>query len=278
MFRRIFIPVLCLLLYTVGCELDGFLFNSTKIDAYRLPGNTIPDSLIEQVTFQSEGNTLYGFWIGSNGERTGLTLLYCHGNKNSIDEYWDRVMFLHELGVNIFIFDYRGYGMSEGESSEAGLHEDGTAALGYVLSRQDVIADSLCFYGYSLGNVVSINLAAECMDPLCLFAECPFASANSLTQGSTVLDIPPLWLTEGEFNNAELIQQINTPLLLLHGEEDDFVRYRDNGKVVYENAPQPKSLRLVPEAGHDDIPQTMGLDNYRAEIRSWILFSGETQS
>ncbi|NQT25691.1 alpha/beta hydrolase [candidate division KSB1 bacterium] len=273
MYKRFLVTGFIILLLSVGCELDGFLFNSTKIDAYILPGNTIPDSLIEQVTFQSEGNTLLGYWVKSGRTRDGITLLYCHGNKNSMDEYWDRVMFLHELEINLLIFDYQGYGMSEGESSEAGLHADGNAALNYLRSRNDVQEDSICFYGNSLGNVVSIYLAAEQMDPLCLIAECPFASANSLTQGSTILDIPPLWLTEGEFNNANLIKRINTPLLLLHGEEDDFVRYRDNGKVVYENAPDPKSLILVPGAGHTDIPQTMGLETYRMAIQNWILSS-----
>lgn len=268
--RTLFILVMVVLLFSVGCELDGFLFNSARIDAYTLPGNTIPDSLIEQITFQSESNTLYGYWVGSDDAHRGLTMLYCHGNKHSIDEYWDRVMFLHELNVNLFIFDFRGYGLSEGTSSETGLHADGIAALNYLLSRDDVQKDSLCFYGYSLGNVVSIYLAAERMDPLCLIAESPFASANSLTQGSTVLDIPPLWLTEGDFNNAEFIKQINTPLLLLHGEEDDFVRFRDNGKIVYENAPDPKKLILVPGAGHTDIPQTMGIETYQNAIREWF--------
>ena len=255
-----------------ACDLDSFLFNNTEIDHYSLPGNTIPDSLIEQVTFQSEGNTLYGYWIDSNGSRPGLTLLYCHGNKHNIDEYWDRMMMLHELGVNLFIFDYRGFGLSEGESSESGLYADGEAALEHVLSR-GILPDSLVIYGYSLGNVVSIYLCAETVDPLCLFAECPFASANSLTQGSLILDIPSLWLTEGEFDNAERVKSISTPFMLLHGSDDDFVRYSDNGKIVYENAPEPKLLKLVPGANHDDIPQVIGVDVYLEEIINWIQYN-----
>ena len=260
-----------LIIYFAGCDLDGFLFNSKTIESYQLPGNTIPDSLLEQVTFDSDGNTLYGHWVQSNGVHQGITLLYCHGNKNHMDEYWDRVMYLHRLGVNIFIFDFRGYGLSEGESSEEGLHTDGIAALNYIFSREDVCLDSLCLYGYSLGNVVSIFLAADRIKPLCLIAECPFASANSLTQGSTVLDIPPQWLTSSEYDNAENIKRIKSPFLLIHGEEDDFVRYRDNGKVVFNNAPEPKSLVLVPKAGHTDIPETMGIENYLDTIRDWIM-------
>ncbi len=262
------------LVVITACELDGFLFNEEKIDQYELPDNTIPQTLLEQVTFESEGNTLYGYWVASNGQRPGLTILYCHGNKHNIDEYWDRVMFLHQLGVNIFIFDYRGFGLSEGESSEAGLYADGEAALNYVLSRNEVATtDSLCFYGYSLGNVVSIYLASKITNPLCLFAESPFASANSLTQSSLALDIQPLWLTDGEYDNLDKVKRIKTPFMLLHGKEDDFVRYRDNGRLVFENAPEPKELVLVPIAQHDDVPETMGIDRYLELIDGWINFS-----
>lgn len=268
------ISLLLLLLCISACELDGFLFNAKEVEQYELPDNTIPQNLLEQVTFDSEGNTLYGYWVASNGERPGITIVYCHGNKHNIDEYWDRVMFLHQLGVNIFIFDYRGYGLSEGECSEDGLYADGDAALNYVLSRNDVATiDSVCFYGYSLGNVVSIYLASSNTNPLCLFAESPFASANSMTQSSLSLDIPTRWLTDGEFDNVEKIKQISTPLMLLHGQDDDFVRYRDNGKLIYKNAPEPKELVLIPKAVHDNVPEVMGVDSYLDAITRWINFS-----
>ncbi len=257
-----------------ACQMDAFLYNGKGADRYELPGNTIPDSLLEPVTFASAGNTLYGYWVASDGARPGITILYFEGNKHGIDEYWDRVMLLHDLGVNLFIFDYRGFGRSEGRSStEEGLLADGEAALQYVLSRPEVNPDSLGFYGYSLGNVPGIYLAAERFTPLFLVAEAPFASAASLTQGSLALALPGGWLTGGRFDNAERVRRIATPFLLLHGTDDDFVRYRDNGWVVYENAPQPKSRVLVPGAVHDNVPQTLGLDLYRQVIADWIGFS-----
>ena len=188
MVNKIFVLITVLLSFA-SCELDSFLFNPEKLDSYKLLGNIIPDSLLELVSLNSNGNTIYGYWVSSSGEHPGMTILYCHGNKHNIDEYWDRVMILHQLGLNIFIFDYRGFGMSEGESSEKGLFEDAEAALNYTLSRPETSVDSLCIYGYSLGSVSSIHLAANVINPLCLISEAPFASANSLTQGSLVLDI-----------------------------------------------------------------------------------------
>lgn len=265
------LPSLAVCFTVSACTLDSFLFNEQGLQQYQLPGNTIPGGLIQEVTLLSGGYTLYGFWVRSNGVRPGVTILYCHGNKHNIDEYWDRVMFLHELGVNVFIFDYRGFGRSQGKStSEAGLLADGDAALAYVLSRLDVNPDSVGLYGFSLGNVVSIYLATQRFVPGFLVAEAPFASAASLAQGSVNLALPAGWLTEGSFDNVERVPFIRAPLLLLHGTEDDFVRYRDNGRVVYENAPQPKQLVLVEGAVHDDVPQRMGLDEYRRVIREWI--------
>ena len=198
-----------------------------------------------------------------------MTILYCHGNKHSIDEYWDRVEFLRQLGANIFIFDYRGFGMSEGEPSQAGMYADADAALAYVRTR-GVPDSSLVLYGYSLGNVASIHLAANRVAPRVLIAEAPFASSTSLAQGALGLDFPARWLTDGTFDNAETIRRVTVPFLLLHGEDDDFVRYRDNGRVVFENANEPKKLIVVPGASHTDIPQTMGVDRYLKEVEEWI--------
>lgn len=269
--RRIDLLALLFLPLLASClEMDGFLADAEDVGDYLLPGNTIPAGLIDPVTFDSQGNTLYGFWVASNGERPGITILYCHGNKHSIDQYWDRVMFLHELGVNLFIFDYRGFGRSEGAFSEGAMLADARAAMGYVLTRPEVTAASLALYGYSLGNVASIYLAAEVIDPLFLVAEAPFASANSLAQGALNLPLPARWLTGSRFDNAARISGINTPLLVLHGADDDFVRFRDNGRVIFERAPEPKALRLVPRASHEDVPQTMGLEAYRILLKDWI--------
>ncbi len=252
-----------------GCDLDSFLFNSQEIDAYELPDNTIPDSLLEEVTFLSESNRLYGYWIESDGSRPGLVMIYCHGNKHNLDEYWDRVMMMHQLGVNLLIFDYRGFGKSEGESSEEGITRDAEAALAFVSSR-GFLPDSTVVMGYSLGNVPAIHLAAKRLKPRRLICEAPFASSNSLTQGSLGLDIPAGWLTTGRFDNAKNIELITTPLLLIHGVQDEFVRWRDNGRIVFDHAPQPKRLVLVDNGEHDDLPQKMGEANYIALLREWI--------
>jgi hypothetical protein len=116
----VYVFLLCTGIFFLSCELDDFMFKNSSLDEYKLPGNTIADSLLTEVTIDSDGYTLYGFWAASNGERPGITVLYFHGNRDHIGHYWDRVMLLHDIGVNVFIFDYRGFGKSEGKSTERG--------------------------------------------------------------------------------------------------------------------------------------------------------------
>jgi alpha-beta hydrolase superfamily lysophospholipase len=265
------ILVCALALLLASCSLDDFLYNAQKIDRYDLSTAIIPEADRTEVTFNSGGNTLYGFDVRPpDSTANGFVVLYCHGNKNHIGEYWDRVELFYEMGVRCFIFDYRGFGRSSGQPSISGLAEDGRAALRFVLDSLHIDTTRLFFYGYSLGNVVSIDLAANVLTPYRLVAEAPFASTDALLQSSTPLDIPGSFVVDESVNNAERIRAIHTPFLLLHGDHDDFLSWNDNGRVVYENAPQPKQLELVPGANHTDIPDIMGHDIYRARIMVFL--------
>jgi fermentation-respiration switch protein FrsA (DUF1100 family) len=253
----------------VSCSLDSFLYNQEKLDHYELSTAVIPESNRRMVSFESEGNTLYGFYVyRTDTLDLGLTVLYCHGNKKSIEEYWNRVELFYQMGLRCLIFDYRGFGMSEGEPS--GLYADGRAALRFVQDSLNVDSTQLVLYGFSLGNVVSIDLAAGSVNPYRLIAESPFANAEALLRNSTLLDIPGGFVIDDNLNNAERIRSIRTPLLLLHGDADDFIQWSSNGRIVYENAPQPKELELVHGANHTDIPWIMGIENYQTRVLDFL--------
>ena len=100
-----------------SCDMDPFLFNTKKVDNYNLSNAIIPDSSREFISFKSNGKTLYGYYVKSNKLVTmtkDYTILYFHGNKHNITEYWDRVEFLYNAGFSIFIFDYEGLGKVKG--------------------------------------------------------------------------------------------------------------------------------------------------------------------
>ena len=118
------------LIFLLSCfTLDSFLFEPTKVDDYFRPADmdpawhfrdTIPDTLIQSVELESQGNKIYGFFVKSNGNdsiKNQVTIIYCHGKGENINRYWGRVEYLWEMGYKVFIFDYQGYGKSEGSPS-----------------------------------------------------------------------------------------------------------------------------------------------------------------
>jgi len=248
-------------------DMDSFLFNTESVDRYHPPPSL--DTLLEPFRVTSGGNELAAYRLRSNGSRPGLTILYCHGNKKNMDSYWDRVEYLAQVGGDVVTFDYRGFGLSEGESSEQGLREDAEAILTWIRTR-GVPDDSIVVYGFSLGCFPAIHLAARVFVPRVLIVESPFASATSLVQGGAFLDFQERWLTDGRFDNEAAISIVSVPVLVIHGLEDDFIRYRDNGRLVYEAANEPKRLVTVAGAVHDNVPETLEVDRYVNLLRSWI--------
>ncbi len=253
-----------------SCKLDSLLFNVKKLSSYTVSNRIIPDSAREFVSLKSRGNAIYGFFVKSGGADRDITILYCHGNRESIDPYWERVELLYLGGYNVFIFDYEGFGMSEGECSEEALYADGRAALSYLRSRPDVNPKGIVLYGYSLGAVVAIDLAAQEFQPCALICESPFASGESMVQSGTLLDVPGSTVLTGEYDNAGKIRSAHAPFLLLHGTDDRFIDITENGQVIFDNANEPKKFIRVPGAGHTTVPWTMGVDGYLRALDDFI--------
>jgi fermentation-respiration switch protein FrsA (DUF1100 family) len=254
-----------------SCDLDSMLFNSSTLSSYSLSTSVIPEANREFVTLTSQGKKIYGYFIKPDPSSTSsITVLYFHGNYDHLQYYWDRAELLYKTGVNVFIFDYQGYGMSEGTSSESALYADGRAALNYVLSRPDVTAKRVAFYGYSVGCACAIDVAAYEFTPSCLCLESPFASASALLQTGVLVDIPGSYIMKGEFNNAEKIRRVHTPLLLMHGIDDKFIDIEKNGAVVFNNANPPKQFVRVPGADHEGVPGAMGESSYIFTVKSFL--------
>lgn len=255
-----------------SCDLDSMLFNQATLTSYTLSTAVIPESKREFVTMTSQGKKIYGYFIKPNpSSSSSITVLYFHGNYHHLEYYWDRAELLYKTGMNVFIFDYQGFGMSEGTPSESALYSDCRAALQYVLSRSDVSPTRLVFYGYSLGCAGAIDVAAYTFTPSCLLLESPYASTSALLQSGVLLDIPSSYIMKGEYNNAEKIRRVHTPLLVMHGVNDKFVDIDKNGAVVFDNANPPKQFIRVPGADHEGVPGAMGESTYVFTVASFIL-------
>jgi fermentation-respiration switch protein FrsA (DUF1100 family) len=266
------IIILCVFLL-VGCvriiSLDDFLFEPTTVDEYLRYDDLvewgtrfiIPDSLVEPVTLISMDNRIYGFFVKGNPDsvaNNAVTILYCHGRGDNINRYWVRVEYLWEMGFNVFIFDYQGYGMSEGSPSGEALYSDGREALSYVRTHPDVDTGKIVYYGWSLGSFVATYLAADVSHPASLILEAAIASATVLLRDSALLNMTGSYVVDADFDNVSRIADIGGPLLMMHGRVDDYVVFERHVPPLWDKAVEPKECLWIDGAEHDDIPEILG--------------------
>ncbi|MBI2988355.1 MAG: alpha/beta hydrolase [Deltaproteobacteria bacterium] len=212
-----------------------------------------------------DGVRLNGWFVPYPGAQ--ITLLWFHGNAGNISHRLENIKLLHDkVKINIFIFDYRGYGRSEGRASEGGTYRDGEAALRYLRSRENLDSKGIVFFGRSLGAAVAADLATR-ESCLALILETPFASIREMARAAfPFLPIGPLLRTR--YDVVEKIRKVEAPLLVLHGDRDEVVPY-EQGKRVFEAARAPKEFYTIRGAHHNDT-YIVGGDAYFAALKNFI--------
>lgn len=213
----------------------------------------------------SDDVRLHGWFVPYPKAKT--TLLWFHGNAGNISHRLENIRLLHDkVRTNIFIFDYRGYGRSEGRPSEEGTYRDGNAAVQYLRSRNDVDPKRIVFFGRSLGAAVAAELAtrAEC---LALILESPFASVGEMARVAFPL-LPLGRFLRTRYDVVEKVKRVRVPLLVLHGDRDDVIPYA-HGKKVFEAAQEPKEFYAIRDARHNDT-YVVGGDPYFEVLKTFI--------
>jgi fermentation-respiration switch protein FrsA (DUF1100 family) len=226
---------------------EKFIYHPSKYP----DGNWQPESYglsAEECFFMSDDNVRLHGWFFST-ENPGGTLLWFHGNAGNITHRLDNVRRLLALDVNIFIFDYRGYGKSEGSPSEKGLYADGLAAYDYLVGSRKIDPTSIILFGRSMGAVVAVHAAANrpCRG---LVVESGFSSARDMAK--TLFPVLPLqFFLRSKFDAETKIRNIQVPTLFLHGTEDRTVPI-ELGRKLYDRSNGPKSFHEIIGAGHND--------------------------
>jgi len=254
-------PVIALLLlFLTGCA-NGLFYH---------PDNRLyqtPDCPYEEVTFKSlDGTQLTGWFIASPLAKPFGTVIHFHGNAANISNHYGFVEWLPEAGFNLFLFDYRGYGDSEGKPGRQGVFEDSVAALKYVATRDDVDPSRLIAFGQSLGgaNVVAAAAATPDVPLKGVIVDSAFFSYRSIVRDKIGL-IPVLgWLkwplsfimaTNGHSPGPVIDSLSPTPVLIIHGTHDRVIPY-DHGRRLYEAAASPKAMWTVTGGDHTDALMT----------------------
>jgi fermentation-respiration switch protein FrsA (DUF1100 family) len=239
----------------------------------------------EAAIYTPDGLALQG-WLFKAERADAPTILFCHGTSYNASDMWrdaERVEafrgFLAGIKANFFIFDYRGYGCSDGKASEDGLYTDAGAALGYLLNRGDLDPTKIFHYGFSLGTGVAAELALR-EPPRGLILRAPFTSIRDLAidrhswlRGAFAL---APWLPLTNFDTGSKIGRIGCPLLVMHGENDKTVPER-MGQEIFARHPGPKRYAQFPGAAHSDIAASLVVPHITQFIDD-VLGSSEGQT
>jgi len=184
-----------------------------------------------------DGVPLHGWYIPRQGARR--VVLFLHGNAGNISHRGDSVAVFHDLDLDVFIFDYRGYGRSGGKPSERGLYDDARAAWRYLTEEKGIVARNIVIFGRSLGGVVAAKLASE-VKPGVVIIESAFSSARDMARAVFPV-LSHITLLRYEFNAADYLNRVRAPVLVIHSPDDEIIPFA-LGEHLYQAANEPKAF------------------------------------
>ena len=224
----------------------------------------------EDVWFETtDGVRLHGWLVRSPGQPAPATVIYCHGNGGNVSYLGWMAEELSDRGFDVLLFDYRGYGRSEGAvAGERGLYADADAAYDFAVGRLGVEPASLILYGQSLGTVAATDLASrkECG---ALILESGLSSAAAMA--GTIFPWLPKFargLTRNKLDSVGKLPRVRCPVLVAHGGRDVTIPV-EQGRELHDAAPEPKKLVIIPTAGHNDLV-AVGGERYLDELAAFI--------
>lgn len=210
-----------------------------------------------------DGVRLSGWFI--TAKKPGAVVLFCHGNAGNISDRLQLIKLLHKLDLSTFIFDYRGYGQSEGSPSEQGTYLDAEAAWDYLTLERGVPQESIIVFGMSLGGAVAAQLAQD-HKPAALIIESAFTSLPDMAAEHYPF-LPARLLTRFRYPTLDYLRQVACPVLIVHSNEDEIVPY-SQGCRLYEAANDPKDFLEI--RGDHNTGALMSAETYMAGLNQFI--------
>lgn len=210
---------------------DLILFPSQKI--WSLPA----DKNLEEVTIVTSDNIRLNAWYIDNKSNT--TIIFFHGNGGNIYNNQERITLFQSLWVNALMFDYRGYGKSEGNiEKESDIYTDGESAYNYVVQR-GTKPEKIIIWGQSLGGAVAMH-TAQWKPIKRTIIESTFTSMDEIA-AETYPFLPTSLMLRFHFDNLSKIADIHSPILIIHSSDDEILGI-ENSKRLFEKANNPKEF------------------------------------
>ena len=217
-----------------------YIFQSKLVYFPSTDINTTPKSIglpYESIRFLSKDKTeLHAWYIPKKDANT--TLLFFHGNGGNISHRLDSIKIFHSLGMNVFIFDYRGFGKSQGSANEQNTYDDAKSAWNYLLKNRSVKAENIIIFGRSLGGTIAANLGST-VKPKGIILESTFNSIKEIS--AERYPFLPQSLLRFNYGTIKYLKAINYPILVIHSKDDNIIPFK-YGEAVFKNANEPKTF------------------------------------
>jgi len=190
------------------------------------------------VQFITKDNILITGWFIPSPRERGV-VLFCHGNAGNISHRLDSIKIFNDLHMSVLIFDYRGYGKTQGKPSEKGTYYDGYAAWDYLVNTMNKRPENIVVFGRSLGGAVAAEIA-RIKHPAGLIIESTFTSIPDL--GAQLYPwLPVRFISKYEYATIEKISAIQCPKLIIHSPQDEIIPF-EHGRAIYAQASHPKAF------------------------------------
>ena len=211
---------------------------------------------------KEDGKVLHGWFLPDSNAR--YTLLFCHGNAGNIADRLGRLKILKKLGINIFIFDYSGFGDSEGKPGEKMVYEDATAAYKYLTVERGIVPSDIIAYGVSIGTSVAIDLCSR-VPCAGIVLEEGFSSGRDIAR--YYHPVVPYYIFVNAYNSLAKIKEVKIPKLFFHSLDDKTIPLY-LGKKLYSAAPEPKEFIEIHGTHNDAFFKSQNI--YIDAIRKFI--------
>ena len=201
---------------------------------------------IKKVKIQTSDNIELLGWYHEKNLKDYKTLVYFHGNAGSLENRIHKLNHFEDMNINFLIIAWRGFSGNSGKPTEQGLYEDGKSAINWLLNK-GVEEQNIVIYGESLGTGVATHLS-QYRNFAGIILETPFTSMIDAAKAFYPY-IPVSLLLKDRFDNKNKIKNINSPLLVMHGEVDQIVPF-SMGQKIYEIANKPKYSYFTKHDNH----------------------------
>ena len=240
--------ILCLTLTSCSVK-DNFTFFPDQVS--EIPMSEIPPFAGEHMIVTADAETIQSFYFHHQTGKLQSLLIYFHGNAGNLYSRFEPATRIYQLGYNVLLVSYRGYAKSTGKPTEAGIFLDGEAAVNYAISELGYQEENIALLGRSLGSTVAVHIAQHRNFQAVLLIT-PLTSGRDMAvaMGLGMLK----FLAGNSYNSLEKINNLRSPVLIIHGDRDEVVPYH-MGKKLFETYNGPKHMVTIRNGRHNDLTE-----------------------